>query len=128
MAHSALLVALLVLPAASAERSLGDPAGEPALYRSGPVKGLVTETPGDIDALCSCLEHLVPDLRGRVHPSLCLQRLPPDSIPSRPWKSATTLATCSLDCTTAGDVAGCSSTFVLSVPAAASMRAIRRSV
>jgi hypothetical protein len=27
MAHSALLVAFLVLPAASAERSLGDPAG-----------------------------------------------------------------------------------------------------
>jgi hypothetical protein len=40
MAHSALLVAFLILPAASTERSLGDPAGEPALHRSGPVKGL----------------------------------------------------------------------------------------
>src|SRR5262245_3210027 len=76
MAHSALLVAFLVLPAAPAERSLGDPAGEPALHRSGTVKGLVTEAPGNIDALCSCLEHLVPDFRGRVHPPPCLQRLP----------------------------------------------------
>jgi hypothetical protein len=62
MACSALLVAFLVLPAASAERSLGDPAGEPALHRPNPVKGLVTQTPGHIDALCSCLKHLVPDL------------------------------------------------------------------
>ncbi|HUC27603.1 MAG TPA: hypothetical protein VMA73_33315, partial [Streptosporangiaceae bacterium] len=33
MAYSALLVAFLVLPAVSAERSLGDPAGEPDLHR-----------------------------------------------------------------------------------------------
>src|SRR6266576_1777124 len=84
MAHSALLVAFLVLPAAPAERSLGDPAGEPALHRPGPVKGLVTETPGNIDALCSCLEHLVPNLRGRVHPSLYLQRLPAGLDPEPP--------------------------------------------
>ncbi len=54
------------------------------MHRSGPVEGLVTETPGNIGALCSCLEHLVPDLRGRVHPSLCLQRLSTELDPEPP--------------------------------------------
>ena len=47
----------------------------------------------------------------------------PDSIPSRPWKSATTLATCFVDCTTAADVVGCSCKRVLAVAALALARA-----
>lgn len=47
----------------------------------------------------------------------------PRSIPSRPWKSTTAVATWSRECTTAGDLVGCSSTLVFAVPAAASTRA-----
>lgn len=60
-AHSAFLVAFLVVPAPT-ERSLGNPAGKLVRHRSGPVEGLVTDAPGGIDALCLREVKYLPDI------------------------------------------------------------------
>jgi hypothetical protein len=130
-AHSTFIVTFSSRSSSSSRRlsaRSADPDGELVGHRSGPVEGLFTEAPGVTDALCSGLAHLVSHLCGRVRPSSRLQGLSTALDPEPPVEVNDADRDMVLESTTTRDVVGCSSTFVLAVPAAASMRAMRRPV